>query len=89
MPLKIRFKDKYAGSSPENASVVRTLFDLFNFESARGAKYREYGILCFILPYYHGCSQSSFQVFSSLPLVCNLNRSNTEAKIDRMIKLRT
>ena len=29
MPLKRRFKDKYAGSSPENASVVRTLFDLF------------------------------------------------------------
>ena len=29
MPCKRRFKDKYAGSSPENASVVRTLFDLF------------------------------------------------------------
>ena len=29
MPFKRRFKDKYAGSSPENASVVRTLFDLF------------------------------------------------------------
>ena len=28
MPFKRRFKDKYAGSSPENASVVRTLFDL-------------------------------------------------------------
>ena len=25
-----RFKDKYAGSSPENASVVRILFDLFS-----------------------------------------------------------
>ena len=31
MPFKSRFKDKYAGSSPENASVVRTLFDLFYF----------------------------------------------------------
>ena len=29
MPFKRRFKDKYAGRSPENASVVRTLFDLF------------------------------------------------------------
>ena len=29
MPLKRRFKDKYAGSSLENASVVLTLFDLF------------------------------------------------------------
>ena len=29
MPFKRRFRDKYAGSSPENASVVRTLFDLF------------------------------------------------------------
>ena len=29
MAFKRRFKDKYAGSSPENASVVRTLFDLF------------------------------------------------------------
>ena len=29
MPFKRRFKDKYADSSPENASVVRTLFDLF------------------------------------------------------------
>ena len=29
MPFKRRFKDKYAGSSPENASVVLTLFDLF------------------------------------------------------------
>ena len=29
MPFKRRFKDKYAGSSPENASVVRTLFNLF------------------------------------------------------------
>ena len=29
MPFKRQFKDKYAGSSPENASVVRTLFDLF------------------------------------------------------------
>ena len=29
MPFKRLFKDKYAGSSPENASVVRTLFDLF------------------------------------------------------------
>ena len=29
MPFKRRLKDKYAGSSPENASVVRTLFDLF------------------------------------------------------------
>ena len=28
MPFKRLFKDKYAGSSPENASVVRTLFDL-------------------------------------------------------------
>ena len=28
MPFKRRFKDKYAGSSPENASFVRTLFDL-------------------------------------------------------------
>ena len=27
--IKRRFKDKYASSSPENASVVRTLFDLF------------------------------------------------------------
>ena len=26
MPSKRRFKDKYAGSSPENASVVRTCF---------------------------------------------------------------
>ena len=33
MPFKRRFKDKYAGSSPENASIVRTLFDLFlNFK---------------------------------------------------------
>ena len=31
MPFKRRFKDKYAGSSPENASVVRTLFDLLFF----------------------------------------------------------
>ena len=30
MPFKRRFKDKYADSSPENASVVRTLFDLFS-----------------------------------------------------------
>ena len=29
MPFKRRFKDKYAGSSTKNASVVRTLFDLF------------------------------------------------------------
>ena len=29
MSFKRLFKDKYAGSSPENASVVRTLFDLF------------------------------------------------------------
>ena len=29
MPFKRRLKDKYAGSSPKNASVVRTLFDLF------------------------------------------------------------
>ena len=29
MPFKRRFTNKYAGSSPENASVVRTLFDLF------------------------------------------------------------
>ena len=29
MPFKRLFKDNYAGSSPENASVVRTLFDLF------------------------------------------------------------
>ena len=28
MPFKRLFKDKYAGSSPENASVVRTLFEL-------------------------------------------------------------
>ena len=32
MPFKRRFKDKYAGSSPENASVVRTLFDLFSLK---------------------------------------------------------
>ena len=30
MPFRRRFKDKYAGSTPENASVVRTLFDLFS-----------------------------------------------------------
>ena len=30
MPFIRRFKDKYAGSSPENASVVRTLFDLLD-----------------------------------------------------------
>ena len=30
MPFKRRFKDKYAGSSPENASVVQTLFDFFS-----------------------------------------------------------
>ena len=29
MSFKRLFQDKYAGSSPENASVVRTLFDLF------------------------------------------------------------
>ena len=29
MPFKRLFKVRYAGSSPENASVVRTLFDLF------------------------------------------------------------
>ena len=29
MAFKRQFKDKYAGSSPENASAVRTLFDLF------------------------------------------------------------
>ena len=29
MPSGRQLKDKYAGSSPENASVVRTLFDLF------------------------------------------------------------
>ena len=29
MPFKRLFRDKYAGSTPENASVVRTLFDLF------------------------------------------------------------
>ena len=33
MPFKRQFKDKYAGSSPENASVVRTLFDLLNSKS--------------------------------------------------------
>ena len=31
MPFKRLFKVKYAGSSPENASVVRTLFNLFFF----------------------------------------------------------
>ena len=31
MPFKRRFKDTYASSSPENASVVRTLFDLLYF----------------------------------------------------------
>ena len=31
MPFKRLFEDKYVGSSPENASVVRTLFDLFTF----------------------------------------------------------
>ena len=30
MPFKRQFKDKYAGSLPENASVVRTLLHLFN-----------------------------------------------------------
>ena len=34
MPFKSLFKDKYAGSSPENASVVRTLFDLFRLHLA-------------------------------------------------------
>ena len=29
MPFKRQFKDEYTGSSPENASVVQTLFDLF------------------------------------------------------------
>ena len=29
MPFKRLFKDKYAGSLPENASAVRTLLDLF------------------------------------------------------------
>ena len=29
MPFKRLFKDKHADSSPENASVVRTLFNLF------------------------------------------------------------
>ena len=49
-------------------------------------------ILCFIFPCYHGCSQSLFHyplVFFSLPLVCILNRSKTEAKLNCMIKLRT
>ena len=29
MPFDRQFKNKYAGRPPENASVVRTLFDLF------------------------------------------------------------
>ena len=32
MPFKSLVKDKYAGSPPENASVVRTLFDLFFYK---------------------------------------------------------
>ena len=36
MPFKGQFKDKYVGSLPENASVVRTLFDLFLFVSLGG-----------------------------------------------------
>ena len=32
-PRNTGFKDKYAGSSPENASVFRTLFDLFCYGS--------------------------------------------------------
>ena len=36
MPFKRRFTDKYTGSLPENASVVRTLFDLFyNYQLQR------------------------------------------------------
>ena len=42
MPFKRRFKDKYAGSSPENASVVRTLFDLLYASLIRG------GIQCIL-----------------------------------------
>ena len=39
MSLKRLFKDKYAGSSPENASVVRSLFDLFScVQTAPGSK---------------------------------------------------
>ena len=34
MPFDRIFKDKYAGSLPENASVVRTLFDLFFFSGS-------------------------------------------------------
>ena len=37
MPLKWLFKDKYVGSSPENASVVRTLFDLFSHQGNNAA----------------------------------------------------
>ena len=33
MPFKRLFKDKYAGSLPENASVVRILFDLLDAPS--------------------------------------------------------
>ena len=38
MPFKRRFIDKYAGSSPENASVVRTLFDLFSLRKVGHGK---------------------------------------------------
>ena len=40
MLIQRRFKDKYAGSSPENASVVRTLFDLFFEQLTKKAFYR-------------------------------------------------
>ena len=33
MPFERRFRGKYAGRSPENASVVRTLFDLLLLET--------------------------------------------------------
>ena len=46
MPFKRRFKDKYAVSSPENASVVRTLFDLFHREKSKTAPSRSSSHLC-------------------------------------------
>ena len=42
MPFKRRFKDKYAGSLPENASVVRTLFDLFLIDASFHRDYHEH-----------------------------------------------
>ena len=61
MPSGRRFKDKYAGSSPENASVVRTLFDLFSSNSLH--------FLFILLTIFY--SSISFALLSRLDLIGN------------------